>query len=88
MRALRGSRTRGRAHNRLTGRPTATACFIDAMNTVIVDPQVVVAAPSPARPPVLVTSPRASICHRATLLRSALPFRTRIAMTATARTDG
>ena len=33
--------------------PTATACFIDAMNTVIVDPDVVVAAPSPARPPVL-----------------------------------
>jgi len=58
------------------------ACFISAMNTVVVDSQVVVAAPPRARPPVLVTFTRASICHCASLLRSALPFRTRVAMTA------
>jgi len=54
------------------------------MNTVIVDPNVVAAAPSLARPPVLETS----ICRRGALLRGALPFRTRIAMTDDARTDG
>jgi hypothetical protein len=54
------------------------------MNKVIADPNVVAAAPSPARPPVLETS----ICRRGALLRSALPFRTYIAMTANARTDG
>jgi hypothetical protein len=65
-------------------RATATACFIDAMNTVIVDPHVVAAAPSLARPSVL----EPSICRDDALLRSALPFRTRIAMTDNARTDG
>ena len=54
------------------------------MNTVIVDPNVVAAAPSLARPPVLETS----ICRRGALLRSALPFRTRIAMTDDPHTDG
>jgi len=44
------------------------------MNTVIVDANVVAAAPSLARPPVLETS----ICRRGALLRSALSFRTRI----------
>jgi len=64
---------------------TATACFINDMNTVIVDPNVVAAAPSLAWPPVLELT---SICRRDALLRSALPFRTRIAMTGNARTDG
>jgi len=54
------------------------------MNTVIVDAKVALAAPSPAGPPVLDTS----ICHRASLLRSTLPLRTRIATTRDARTDG
>ena len=54
------------------------------MNTVIVDPNVVAAAPSLARPPVLETS----ICRRGALLRSTLPLRTRVAMTADARTEG
>jgi hypothetical protein len=49
------------------------------MNSVIVDPDIATAAPPPARPPVLRLW--LSICRRDALLRSALPFRTRIAMT-------
>jgi len=55
------------------------------MNTDIVDPDIAAAAPSSARPPVL-DDP--SICRRDALLRSALPFRTRIAMTDDPHTDG
>ncbi len=54
-----------------------------AMNTVIVDPNLVVAAPSPAGPSVLVLD--SSICHLDALLRSTLLFRTRFAISADAR---